>query len=87
MTLDTSTLLTPNEVATELGKAHKTIMRWIHSGQLPAIKMNKYYYIQRSDLDAYKEVFIKQYIPSDSNESERNTTPPKNHNNPNEKGA
>ena len=68
--------LTPSEVAKRLGKSHKTIMRWIHSGQLKATIVNKYYYISKEDLAEYESLFIKPFVPT--NDSKYKTNPKEN---------
>lgn len=47
-------LLTVDEVAEQLRVSKKTILRWINSGILVAIKLEKEYRIAESDLEDFK---------------------------------
>jgi excisionase family DNA binding protein len=48
-------LFTVDEVAEQLRVSKKTILRWINSGILIAIKLEKEYRIARSDLEDFKK--------------------------------
>lgn len=47
-------LLTVEEVASQLKVSKRTILRWIDSGILVAIKLEKEYRISKSDLEDFK---------------------------------
>lgn len=47
-------LFTVDEVADQLRVSKKTILRWINSGILVAIKLEKEYRIAKSDLEDFK---------------------------------
>lgn len=60
--------LTAAEVAAELRVNAKTIIRWIQSGYLPAIKVGKYYRIPRKQ---YEEFLKRRHIqPPDTPSTE-----------------
>jgi excisionase family DNA binding protein len=46
-------LMLVEEVADFVRKVPKTVLNWIHDEELPAIKLNGCYLIQRRDLHAY----------------------------------
>jgi len=51
--------LTAQEVAKELRVHYKTVVRWITTGYLPAMKVGRHYRISR---EAYQEFLRKQNI-------------------------
>lgn len=50
-----SRYLSPAQVARPLGKSPAAIVRLIHSGTLPAIKVGRTYHVAESDLEAFLE--------------------------------
>jgi excisionase family DNA binding protein len=49
-----SRLLRTSEVARRLGVCQQTVRRWVHAGQLPAVRLTKYTVrIKSVDLDAF----------------------------------
>jgi excisionase family DNA binding protein len=58
MSLDT--LLTPDETATYLKVSVQTVWRWCRQGTLPAVKIGKYWRVDRKELDR----FIASQTPS-----------------------
>lgn len=45
-------LLSPNDVARELGVSYKTVYRWIYAGRLEAVRYGRLLRIPRHALDA-----------------------------------
>ena len=55
--------LTIDQAAAELDVHHTTIRRWIHDGELPALKMGRRYWISRADLVALIESRVTGRYP------------------------
>lgn len=51
--MSTDPVLTPHEVAAELGKNVKTIRLWLQSGELRGSKHGRDWYIRRSWFDEF----------------------------------
>lgn len=47
-------LLSPKEAASRLGVSYKAMMGWIHSGQLPAVKIGGRYFVSLQKVYAAK---------------------------------
>jgi excisionase family DNA binding protein len=47
------TYLTPQQVADQLQLTVQTVYKWIKDGELPAVRIQRVYRIQREDLDKF----------------------------------